>query len=128
MSVDEAIFGADIKNTWEVDVNGDLKTVSGIENAKQRVYNRIMTRLDELIEFYTGYGNESWEIVGETDKEIAASKIKIYTESCLKKEPVVEEILDIQVSFGDEIITVEAEVKFIEQTNSSNLVFGLEAA
>lgn len=123
---DEAIFGTDIINTFEIGPNGDFKTVSGIDNAEQRIYNRTMTKMDELDEFgYDSYGNESWDVLGETDKKIVESKTEIYEESCLKKEPVVEDIIDISVSFDGKIIIVEVEVKLIEQTNTNNLVFGL---
>jgi hypothetical protein len=126
---DEAIFGTDLNNTFGVDASGDLKLVVGITNAEQRVYNRIMTKLDELEELgYDSYGNESQTVLGETDKKLIESKIQIYTESCLKQEPVVEDIISVECSFDGRIATVECEIQLIGETNTSNLVFGLEVS
>lgn len=124
--VDETIYGTDIKNTWEVGPHGDIKTVSGLKNAEQAVYNRLMTKYDELYKFYDGYGNQDHDVIGETNKTIAENKIKIYTENCLRKEPRVEMIRNIAVSFEKDVIIVEAAVKFITENQLSNLVFNLE--
>nr|WP_319372446.1 DUF2634 domain-containing protein [uncultured Methanobacterium sp.] len=124
--VDESIYGTDIKNTWEVGPGGDFKTVSGLKNAEQAVYNRLMTKYDELYKFYDGYGNKDHEVIGETDKAIAENKLKIYTENCLKAEPRVEEIKNISVTFEKDVIIVEASVKFLTENQSSNFVFNLE--
>lgn len=124
--VDESIYGTDIKNTWEVGPNGDFKIVTGIENAEQAVYNRLMTKYDELYQFYDGYGNRDHEVIGETDKAIAENKLKIYTESCLKAEPRVEEIGEIIVTFEKDVVIIDVSVKFITENNSSNIVFTLE--
>ncbi|MBF4474523.1 DUF2634 domain-containing protein [Methanobacterium formicicum] len=124
--VDETIYGTDIKNTWEVGPHGDIKTVSGLKNAEQAVYNRLMTKYDELYKFYDGYGNHDHDVIGETDKAVAENKLKIYTENCLRKEPRVEEIGDIMVTFERDVIIVEVIVKFISENKSSNLVFTLE--
>jgi len=124
--VDESIYGTDIRNTWEVGPNGDFKTITGLQNAEQAVYNRLMTKYDELYKFYNGYGNQDHEVLGETDKAIAENKLKIYTENCLKKEPRVERVDNISVTFEKGIIIVEASVKFITENQSSNMVFTLE--
>jgi len=124
--VDESIYGTDIKNTWEVGPHGDFKTVSGIQNAEQAVYNRLMTKYDELYKFYEGYGNQDHEVIGETDKAIAKNKLKIYTDNCLKREPRVERVDNISVTFEKNVFIVEAVVKFITENAVSNLVFNLE--
>jgi len=124
--VDESIYGTDVKNTWEVGPGGDFKTVKGLQNAEQAVYNRLMTKYDELYKFYIGYGNQDYEVIGETDKAIAENKLKIYTENCLRKEPRVEQVDNITVTFEHDSIIVEVSVKFITENQSSNLVFTLE--
>lgn len=126
--MDESIFGTDIKISWEVGPNGDFKLISGISNAEQAVYNRLMTRFDELYLFeYVGYGNRSYEVLGETHKKIAANKLKIYTEQCLKAEPRVEEIYDVNITFDKNIVIIDVSVKLVSETTSSNLVFRLGA-
>lgn len=124
--VDETIYGTDIKNTWEVGPHGNIKTVSGLKNAEQAVYNRLQTKYDELHQFYNEYGNKDYEVIGETEKAIAENKLKIYTENCLRKEPRVETIGEIIVRFDKDVIIVEAAVKFITENQLSNLVFNLE--
>lgn len=124
--MDENIYGTDIKNTFELGPHGDFKTVSGLKNAEQAVYNRLKTKYDELHQFYNEYGNRDYEVIGETEKAIAENKLKIYTETCLRKEPRVETIGEIIVRFDKDVIIVEATVKFITENKSSNLVFTLE--
>lgn len=123
--VDESIYGTDIKNTWEIGPNGDFKTLSGLQNAEQAVYNRLMTKYGELYKFYDEYGNRDHEVIGETNKAIAENKLKIYTANCLKAEPRVEMINNISVMFEEDVIIVEASVKFITENQLSNLVFNL---
>lgn len=124
--MDESIYGTDVKNTWEVGPGGDLKLVTGMQNAEQAVYNRLMTKHDELYKFYSGYGNQDHDVIGETDQAIAENKLKIYTENCLRKEPRIEKVDNISVSFEREVIIIEVSVKFLTENVISNLVFTLE--
>ncbi|MGB9979366.1 DUF2634 domain-containing protein [Methanobacterium sp.] len=127
MVTDEKIFGTDFDNSFRIDAKGDLALVSGINNAEQRIYNRSMTKKGEL-EYNEEYGNEAWTVIGETDRKVAENKAEIFEETCLKSEPVIEDIVDVNIVYEMDIINVGVEVKLINQTNTSNLVFGLEVS
>jgi len=92
-------FGTDIDKDWSVTATGDLKVVSGLENAEQQVIKRLTTPYGELdVLGSPEYGNQSYEVLGETDLELAKSLIEIYNDECLKSEPRVETIESIQVT------------------------------
>lgn len=124
---DTVDFGTDINRLWQPSPTGDFQLVSGTDNALQAVYNRLMTKLDELIQFgYTNYGNQSHEVPGSTDIETAKQEIILYTTRCLLQEPRVEGINSIHVTFdGINSINVEADFQLIGEPNTSNLVFNL---
>lgn len=121
------IFGTDIKSDWSIGANGDFVLVNEEDNARQAIINRLLIPLDELRELgYDNYGNQSFEVIGETDIEAAKAKIKIYTRNCLLKEPRVEEILDISVAFLDNVLTTDISLKMIDSDKPENLLIRYE--
>src|ERR1035438_122474 len=107
--VDSVDFGGDIDSSWEANAQGDFLTVSGVDNAAQAVYNRLMTKLDELDAFgYINYGNQADEVIGNTDIETSKELIILYTTTCLLQEPRVSEINSINVLYS--INTFEVDV------------------
>lgn len=99
-------YGCDIDSSLEVDpLTGDFKIVEGLDNAIQAVKNRLETRLDELLVLgYSDYGNQSYEELGNTDIDTAIGHIEIYTRDALLEEPVVQDLIDIKISFENNSI------------------------
>lgn len=102
----EVDYGCDIDSSLEVDpLSGDFKIVEGLDNAAQAVKNRLETRLDELLVLgYENYGNQSFEELGKTDIDTAIGHIEIYTRSALLKEPLVQDLIEIKISFENNSI------------------------
>ena len=106
-------YGCDIDSSLEVDpLTGDFKIVEGLDNAAQAVKNRLETRLDELLVLgYSDYGNQSYEELGNTDIDTAIGHIEIYTRDALLEEPVVQDLIDIKISFENNAIHSELVIK-----------------
>jgi len=119
-------FGTDFNSEWTSNSQGDFLTITGLENAEQAIYNRLMTRLDELIQLnYINYGNRSYEVIGTTDLVAGTAEIKIYTTNCLLAEPRVQEINDIDVDFDGSSATVYADVLLIGEDKPTNMVINI---
>jgi len=95
-----AEFGTDIDSSFDLDLRtGRFKKVSGLNNLKQRIYKRLMTRMNELIEFgYYRYGNSSYLVIGHTDINVAALRVEVYTTECLKYEPDIKEVIGVRAT------------------------------
>ena len=121
---DNVDFGCDIDSSWEANAQGDFKTVSGVDNAAQAVYNRLMTKLGELDPFgYTNYGNQSHEVIGDTDIEVAKELIILYTTVCLLQEPRVSDINSINVSYTVNSFEVSVDLQLIGEDIPTNIIF-----
>ena len=119
-------FGCDIDSSWTATNTGDLKLISGVDNAEQAIYNRLMTKLNELDYFgYINYGNQSYDAMGMTDLKTAEQVVILYTTNCLKIEPRVERVNNVSVDFKGAYATVNANIKLIGVTNTNNLVFNI---
>lgn len=119
-------FGTDIDKDWSVTATGDLKLVSGLENAEQQVLKRLTTPYGELeVLGSPEYGNQSYGVLGETDLELAKSLIEIYNDECLKSEPRVETIESIQIVKDGNAFTIDLWVYFIGEDTPNNLVLRL---
>ena len=121
---DDVDFGCDIDSSWTANAQGDFKTVSGTDNAAQAVYNRLITKLDELSSFgYTNYGNQSYEIIGNTDIELSKELITLYTTVCLLQEPRVSDINSINVTYSVNLFEVEVNLQLIGENTPTNIIF-----
>ena len=123
---DDVDFGCDIDSSWTANAQGDFKTVSGTDNAAQAVYNRLITKLDELSSFgYTNYGNQSYEIIGNTDIELSKELITLYTTTCLLQEPRVSDVYSINVLYSVNSFQVDVKLLLIGEDTPTNIIFKL---
>ncbi|OQD58691.1 hypothetical protein MBBAR_10c00320 [Methanobrevibacter arboriphilus JCM 13429 = DSM 1125] len=106
-------YGCDIDSSLEVDpLTGDFKIVEGLDNAAQAVKNRLETKLDELLILgYENYGNQSFEEQGNTDIDTAIGHIEIYTRDASLEEPLVKDLININISFENNSIHGELLIK-----------------
>lgn len=125
----EDIYGTDIDSSWSIGVNGDFNLVSGVDNAKQAILNRLLTKPDELFFFnYDNYnGNLAYNALGKTDIQDAQSEIKVDTNVCLMEEPRVLTVDNLEVNYLNKIITCKVNVGLVDETNALNLVFSIES-
>lgn len=82
-------FGVDIDSTGKLDSKGQVALVSGADNVKQAIRNRLLTELDVYIEYCDGYGTTLRDMFrkGLTDNSIEWIKTEIQTN--VLKEPRV---------------------------------------
>ena len=117
-------FGTDIDSSWTANSQGDFALVSQLDNAAQSIQNRVTIKLDELLCLgYTNYGNQSNDLIGNTDIETTEQQIILYTQTCLLQEPRVSDIQDISCSYNGKVATVECSVLLIDEDTPNNLVF-----
>ncbi|KZX17478.1 contractile injection system sheath initiator [Methanobrevibacter filiformis] len=118
-------FGCDFHRDFElIDDKGNFRKVSGVDNAKQAIINRLLTIPGDLDNLgYDDYGNKSYYYLGLTDYDYAESLIKKATEEALLKEPVVAEIIDINVEYDNTNCIVDIDVRLVsdddEDTNEN---------
>ena len=123
-------FGCDIDISWNANEQGDFKVISDLENAEQAVYNRLLTKLGELTPLGSPrYGNQAFEVLGETNQKVAKQKIILFTRTCLLQDPRVNNIISITATFNFKSAEVQASVQLIGEDTPSNLViiFGEES-
>ena len=119
-------FGTDIDSRWIANSQGDFLTITELDNAEQAIYNRLMTRLNELIQLnYIDYGNRSYELIGTTDITVGTAEIKIYTTNCLLAEPRVQEINNINIDFTGLSATVYVDVQLIGEDQPTNMIINI---
>jgi hypothetical protein len=119
-------FGTDVNRLWIPNSKGDFALVSQIDNALQAIYNRVTIKLDELLQLgYTNYGNQSNDLIGNTDIETTEQQIILYTQICLLQEPRIQDIISISCAYSLEVATVECSVLLIDEDTPNNLVFNI---
>ena len=121
VSVDEFSEFRDLQTT----AKGDLGVVSGNYNLGQAIFNRLSTRRGELAEFgHPGYGSKLYELIGEPNNERTREIMKIIVRECLKQEPRIKDISDIDVrERSRDSVNVSITVIPIESEIALNVVF-----
>lgn len=85
------IYGTDIKSDWSF-TNGDLNLVSGTSNLGQAVCNRLNSDIDTYATFYTHYGGNLFEWLGEQNNMNIHEYIRIEIESILSQDPRIQSV------------------------------------
>ena len=84
------IYGTDIKSDWSFNNNGDINTINGSSNLGQAIQNRLNSDLDTYNIFYSEYGGELFEHMGELNHETIHEYIRIEIEHILEQEPRIQ--------------------------------------
>ena len=92
MEVDDDIFGVDYASTGGVTASGDMELVEGVENARQSIYNQLLTEKGTYQSIDEEYGSEIYEAIGEDFESATVEALQIYVENALYENPRVEEI------------------------------------
>ncbi|KZX16655.1 hypothetical protein MBCUT_06930 [Methanobrevibacter cuticularis] len=111
-------FGCDFDSSFELlSPGGHFKMVSGVENAKQIVVNRLTTIPDDLALFnYDHPHNDSYKYLASTDVTHAKALIKLATEEALVRLGIVEEIISLEVNYKPKSCYVDITLKLIDGT------------
>ena len=80
----------------------DLSVVSGRANLVQSLIMRLKTERGELAGLgHPNYGSRHHQLIGEPNTENNQNLIKLYMLECLRQEPRLEEIVQINVKPGE---------------------------
>ena len=96
MAVDDEIFGADYSSNGGVTASGDMELVNGLANARQSIYNQILTEKGTYPSIDPDYGSEIYETLGEDFEDATVEALKDYIKNALLENPRVKEITRIE--------------------------------
>lgn len=111
----EEIFGIDYSSNGELTSSGDLMLVDGLDNAKQAIRNRLLTRI--MIYDYLGeYGCDLDKVIGEPTNHITLQFLNLIIKDSLNLEPRVQQILELDCYFEDKKIIGEMNLLLVDDT------------
>lgn len=96
MEVDDEIFGADYSSNGGVTASGDMELVNGLANARQSIYNQILTEKGTYPSIDSEYGSEIYEALGEDFEDATVEALQVYIKNALLENPRVKEITRIE--------------------------------
>lgn len=96
MEVDDEIFGADYSSNGGVTGSGDMELVNGLANARQSIYNQILTEKGTYPSIDSEYGSEIYEALGEDFEDATVEALQVYIKNALLENPRVNEITRIE--------------------------------
>ena len=96
---DTEIYGTDYDSKGLVSSTGDIGLVTELDNAKQAIRNRLLTRIGTYPTIDTEYGSEIHEILGEKHNDELVSQLSVYVNNCMLEEPRVYEVSDLDIEF-----------------------------
>lgn len=119
------IYGNDIDKSWTF-TNGDINIVKNVNNLGQAIYNRLNTDLGTFDMFYTKYGGNLYEELGEVNHPTIHEYIRIEIESILEQEPRIQNIDCTVNKINSDGVEVTLKVTPInsDETLTYNLVIG----
>jgi phage baseplate assembly protein W len=82
-------YGTDFDSTGKLDSKGQIATVSGQDNVKQAIRNRLLTELDTYIEWCDDYGSTLHDLFQRPLNENNIEWIKTEIKMTVLKEPRV---------------------------------------
>lgn len=96
MEVDDEIFGEDYSSNGGVTTSGDMELVNGLANARQSIYNQILTEKGTYPSIDSEYGSEIYEALGEDFEDATVEALQVYIKNALLENPRVKEITRIE--------------------------------
>lgn len=120
MEIDDSLFGVDYSSKGGVTATGDIELVDGLNNAKQSIYNQMITEKGTYPSIDDEYGSEIYEVLGEDFEELALDALKIYIQNVLYDNPRVETINDItSMMTVDKKLLVNVDVELVNGQNTN---------
>lgn len=111
--MNEEIFGIDYSSNGGLTSTGDLMLVSGLDNAKQAIHNRLLTRII-IYDYLDGYGCDLDEIMGEATNHNSLQLLELIVKESLNLEPRVQSILNLNIYFENRKIIAEMSLKLVD--------------
>lgn len=111
--MDEDIFGIDYSANGELTSTGGLMLISGLDNAKQAIYNRLLTRT-EIYDYLNNYGCDLSNLYGEPTNHNSLQLLELIIKDSLNLEPRVKQILNLNCYFEDKTIIAEMSLLLVD--------------
>lgn len=92
-------YGVDICRDWTFQ-DGDIKSISNIDNLNQAILNRLNTIQDELDSFYDDYGSFLQSFLGWKKNEETLTFIKTELDNVIAKDPRIT-FFESEVTFDE---------------------------
>jgi phage baseplate assembly protein W len=108
--------------------DGDLTTVSGVENLKQALLLRFLTPLGSLARLgHPAYGSAVPSLVGEGNTETNRGRLRLMVLATLAGEPRIAEVLEVTVApAADDRSRAEVTVRLRVADADQPIVLGLD--
>lgn len=113
-----AVFGTDIKlsNGQLATANGDFDIVSGRDNLKQALGNRIETERGDLL-MHQDYGSLHPRLVGAVNGPTAGLLAAQYVKAAVQADPRVQSVISATATITADVTAIEMEVQPIAGTS-----------
>lgn len=124
MEIDDSLFGTDYSSNGNVTATGDIELVSGLDNAKQSIFNQIIIEKGTYPSIDDEYGSEIYEVLGEDFEDGNIEALEIYLKNVLFENPRVKIINEIKP-----IVTVDKKLLMninIELVNGQETSFNID--
>jgi len=92
-------YGVDICRDWTFQ-DGDIKSISNLDNLNQAILNRLNTIQDELDSFYEDYGSFLQSFLGWKKNEETLTFIKTELDNVIAKDPRIT-FFESEVTFDE---------------------------
>ncbi|OEC87899.1 MULTISPECIES: GPW/gp25 family protein [Methanobacterium] len=113
--MNEDIFGIDYSSNGELTSTGDLMLVSGLDNAKQAIHNRLLTDII-IYDYLEDYGCNLDELAGEPTNHNSLQLLDLIIKDSLNLEPRVREVLELECSFEGKAIIAEMSLLLVDKS------------
>ena len=115
-------YGTDIDDNW-IFKDGDLTTVTGEDNLRQALKNRLLTPEGHFQWCYNDYGSDLHDVIGEYNTERLGDYVCVSIQYSLLADPRVSDIVEINHNRKGETLEVTVTVQLTnDETLTLNLV------
>ena len=123
------VYGVDISNDLSF-VDGDIELVSGEDNLRQAITNRLRTDWDFYQDFYAVYGGRLSEHFGDFNVPTIHEYVKIEVESILSQEPRIRNVECIPYKNDKEELSFNLNYTVIgeDETQTLNLIISSDSS
>ena len=117
------IYGTDIDDAWDFS-DGDINLISGTLNLQEAIKNRLMSDSNFYKAFYTNYGGNLFEEMGNLNNGNAHEYLRIEIETILKQEPRIHELECTVNKINYDTVECKLQIKTInnDETVEMNLI------
>lgn len=112
------VFGIDIKltNGQLATANGDFDVVSGRDNLRQALANRVETERGDLL-MHQDYGSLHQRLIGAVNGPTSGLLAAQYVKAALQADPRVQSVTSTTATITGDVTEIEAEVQPISGTS-----------